>query len=129
MAILYVGETEDTLVAIPDPTSMTIRLQDIDASSTTRSANGTLLRDRVCGGENAKRKIDLKWANIRTGPAQVILQAIKDEFFYVKYFDPYSATERTAQFYAGDREMPVYTAAFDPTNYIFESLNVNLIEK
>lgn len=129
MAMLFVGDREDALIALPDPSSMIIRLQDIDASSTTRSANGTLLRDRVCGAENAKRKIDLKWAYIRTKPARFILEAIKDEFFYVRYFDPYFAGERTALFYAGDREMPVYTTAFDLTNYIFEFLNVNLIEK
>ena len=78
MAILCVGETANTMAALPDPTSMIIRLQDIDASATTRSANGNLLRDRVCGAENAKRKIDLKWAYIRTGPPKLFYRRSRE---------------------------------------------------
>lgn len=128
MAIISVGATVETLAALPDPSTFTVLLQDIDASTTTRSANGTMLRDRIVGGENAKRKLELAWPALRPEPAKRILQAIKDEFFWVRYPDPYSGEDRIAEFYAGDRTVPMYHYNLNG-EILWERIGVNLIER
>lgn len=128
MAIISIGATPNSLVALPDPSALTVLLQDIDASTTTRSANGTMLRDRIVGGENAKRKLELAWPALRSEPAKQILQAIKDEFFWVKYPDPYTGEDRVAEFYAGDRSVPMYHYNLSG-GILWERIGFNLIEK
>ena len=128
MAIIYIQQGSGW-VDLPDPTAMQIDLQDIDASTTTRSANGTMRRDRICGAGGAKRKIELEWAYLNTETVSEILKAIQDVFFTVKYMDPFEGAERSAEFYAGDRSLPVYHAGEDAESYIWEGLKVNLIEK
>lgn len=130
MATLYAGSKANNLTALPEPKhkGLTVLLQDIDAATTTRSANGTMLRDRVSGGDTAKRKLEIEWPPLYPTDARTILQAIRDEFFYVRYPDPYTGSERTALFYAGDRSVPMYWN--HPTQGIlWENLKVNLIEK
>lgn len=129
MAILKIGTERTNLTDIPDPSALTLGLQDIDASTTTRSADGTMLRDRVCGGATAKRKLNLEWAYIDNEKAHEILHAIDGEFFWVQYYDPYELTLRTAEFYAGDRTMPMYNAVIRNGSILWEKLAVDLIEK
>lgn len=129
MAIIRIGTESGNLAALPDPKSLKVLLQDIDASTTTRSANGTMLRDRIAGGETAKRKLELAWPPMRTENMAAILRAISDEFFWVEYPDPYTGGARTAQFYAGDRSAPLYHSDLYGGGPLWESLSVNLIEK
>lgn len=129
MAIIYVGESGSALTALPDPAVLTVLLQDIDAASTTRSANGTMLRDRVVGGASAKRKLEIQWPPVNSEKASLILQALRGEFFYVKYPDPYTGGDRTAQFYAGDRSVPMYNYNLHGNGILWENIKVNLIEK
>lgn len=129
MAIIRVGTSSGNLTALPDPSKMTVGLQDIDASTTTRSANGTLLRDRVAGGAKAKRKLELEWPPMGTENMSAVLKAIAPEFFWVEYIDPYEGTTRIAQFYAGDRKAPMYNSNLHGNGPMWESLTVNLVEK
>lgn len=129
MAIIRVGKESGNLSALPDPKTMKVLLQDIDSSATTRSANGTMLRDRIVGGANAKRKLELAWPPMRTNAMTTILQAIGDEFFWVEYLDPYTGANRVAQFYAGDRSAPLYNSNLHNQGPLWEGLTVNLIEK
>lgn len=129
MAIIYIGTDRESLTALPDPSKFELGLQDIDAATTTRSADGTMLRDRVCGAETAKRKIQLEWPYIDTPTAGVILHAISPEFFWVRYPDPYEGGERVAEFYAGDRALPMYNAQIKNGGVLWERLTVDLIEK
>lgn len=129
MAIISVGSSGGTLTALPDPSVLTVLLQDIDASTTTRSANGTMLRDRVVGGASAKRKIEIEWPPLSSEKASLILQAIKDEFFYVQYPDPYTGADRTSMFYAGDRSVPMYNYNLHGNGILWQHIKVNLIER
>lgn len=129
MAIISVGTSESALTALPDPAVLTVLLQDIDTAATTRSANGTMLRDRVVGGAKAKRKLELEWPPLNTENAKLILQAIQAVFFYVKYPDPYEGGDRIKQFYAGDRSVPMYNYNLHGQGILWEGLKVNLIEK
>lgn len=129
MAILKVGPSGSALAALPDPKVMTVLLQDIDASTTTRSANGTMLRDRIAGGATAKRKIEIEWPPVNSADASMILQAMQAEFFYLSYPDPYEGAERVAQFYTGDRSVPMYNANLHGNGVLWEKIKVNLIER
>ena len=75
MAIIRIGSTAATLAAVPDPKELKVALQDIDRSGAGRTANGTMIRDRVAGGATAKRKIELKWPACDSATASQILTA------------------------------------------------------
>lgn len=128
-ALIQVGAVSDKLVALPCPQELTVNLMDIDAETTTRSASGLMLRDRVVGGATAKRKLEIKWHADKPDNIKRILQAIKDEFFYVRYPDPYTGEMRTARFYAGDRSVPMYSYNLGGGGILWSSLKVNLIEE
>ena len=128
-SVLAVGSTATNLTDMPTPSEMTIKLQDIDASTTTRSADGKIHRDRVCGGSDAKRKLEMKWAYPSMDDVKTILQAFKDVFFYVKYFDPYDGAMRTAVFYTGDRSVPMYNSNLHGNGVRWEELSFNIIEQ
>ncbi len=128
-ALIQVGAASNKLVALPCPQELTVNLMDIDAETTTRSASGLMLRDRVVGGATAKRKLEIKWHADKPDNIKLILQAIKDEFFYVRYPDPYTGEMRTARFYAGDRSVPMYSYNLGGNGILWNSLKVNLIEE
>lgn len=128
-AIIQVGATAETLVALPCPQKLTVNLMDIDAETTTRSASGKMLRDRVAGGDTAKRKLEIEWHADHGANVKSVLQAIKDEFFYVRYPDPYTGEMRTARFYAGDRKVPMYSYNLYNGGILWSSMRVNFIEE
>ena len=130
MAIISVGAIDsEVLTALPAPMSMSVIVQDIDAATTTRSANGTMLRDRVCGGETAKRKIEMEWAGLDARKVSAILQSIGGEFFKVQYPDTYTGTDRTAIFYVGDRTADMYNYNLHGNGVVWKSLRANFIEQ
>lgn len=127
--VLEVGATSTGMVPMPVPSGMTVSLQDVDASTTTRTADGTMHRDRICGGATAKRKIELVWSYPDHAKVKTILQAFKDVFCFVRYFDPYDGDLRTAEFYAGDRTAPMYACWPNNDGVLWENVSFNLIEK
>lgn len=130
MAIIRIAKVgSDTFTALPSPSQMTVIVQDIDSANTTRSANGTMLRDRVAGGETAKRKIELEWTGLNAAKVQAILQSIGDEFFQVEYPDTYTGAIRIAEFYSGDRSAEMYSSNLYGNGILWKSLKANFIEK
>lgn len=130
MAIISIGAiNSEVLTALPSPKTMSVIVQDIDAATTTRSANGTMLRDRVAGGATAKRKIEIEWAGLNAQKVSQILQSIGGEFFKVKYPDTYTGADRTAVFYVGDRSAEMYSYNLHGNGIIWKSLKANFIEQ
>ena len=130
MAIISVGAIDsEVLTALPAHFSMSVIVQDIDAATTTRSANGTMLRDRVAGGETAKRKIEMEWAGLDAQKVSQILQSIGDEFFKVRYPDTYTGMDRIAVFYVGDRTAEMYNYNLHGNGVIWKYLRANFIEQ
>lgn len=130
MSVLEIGLTASTLAPVPDPAhkdGLKVTLQDIDASNAGRSANGRMIRSRVVGGADAKRKLDLKWPPMTSAETSQLLQAISAEYVWVKYPDPYTGGLRTAEFYASDRAAPVYSVIDGKP--LWESVSFNLIER
>lgn len=125
--IAKVGSNEFT--ALPAPNKMKVIVQDIDSANTTRSASGKMQRDRVSGGANAKRKIELEWAGMRAADVSEILQRIGDVFVRVEYPDTYTGKTRTGIFYSGDREAEMYSFDLYGTGILWKSLKANLIEQ
>lgn len=127
MAILKIGTSAESLVDMPEPYALTVRLQDIDSANSGRSANGTMIRDRVAGGSSAKRKLEVEWPPLSPDDIKTVFQAIGGKFFAVSYPDPYTGANRTGTFYAGDRTAPV--ARVWDGEVLWENASVNFIEK
>ena len=92
--ILWFGDNVNNLVPVKAPTVMSIVNQDYDSSSTSRTANGKMVRTVVRGGDNNVRKIQLEWR---------LLEAVKNAYTWCKYPDPQTGALRTMQCYVGDR--------------------------
>ena len=122
-----VGSNEFT--ALPTPSKMKVIVQDIDSANTTRSANGTMLRDRVSGGAGAKRKLELEWLGMDIEKIRTILQSIGDEFFQLEYPDTYTGEMRVAEFYVGDRSADMYSSNLYGHGILWKSMTANFIEK
>ena len=130
MAILRIASVgSEVFTALPTPAKMTVIVQDIDSANTTRSANGTMLRDRVAGGATAKRKLELEWSGMDAGKVSTILQSIGDEFFQLEYPDTYTGAIRIAEFYTGDRSAEMYSSNLYGRGILWKSLKANFIEK
>lgn len=52
-----------------------------------------------------------------------IANLLNQDYFSVTYFDPQSKTTKTANYYAGDYELPL----LDKTRGLYKTFNVNLI--
>ena len=129
-SVLMIGDTAETLAEMPDPAleGLKVTLQDLDSESSTRTANGTMKRDRIVGGADAKRKLELEFPALAPAAAARLLQAISGVFFWVRYPDPYTGTFRVAEFDSGDRSAPVYTADASG-NVLWNRITFNLIER
>lgn len=125
---LMIGDTADALVQMPSPSEFSISLQDIDAATTTRTADGKMHRDRIVGAEDAKRKLNLKFPPMPWDDVSQLLKAIKNEFFWVKYPDPYTGEMRTAEFYSGDRNAGIYNFQLRSDGMLWNTTSFNLIE-
>lgn len=128
MAIIMVG-SGNSAKDLPDPSEMDVILQDIDAASTTRNANGTLIRNRVCGGAEAKRKINCTWTGLDMDEASRLMRLIGDTFFDLTYPDTYTGRMRTGKFYVGDRTCKFYKCDGDGANALMSSVTADFIEQ
>jgi len=101
--LLKINDVE--IVAYPKEFSVTSL--DLDnGESTTRTADGTLNRDRVA----VKRQIDLAWGVLSWSEMSTLLQSIQDVFFEFYYPDPLDGTYATRTFYVGNRPTPFAVA-------------------
>lgn len=87
-------------VSLPDPSSMSIPMADIDSADTTRNELGILQRDRIRQGVY---KIELSWNAITDSDVNTILSAITPAKFEVTF--PTTTGNMTKDMYAGDRKL------------------------
>lgn len=105
MAVLYIGESENSTTAIsPDPYKLEYGLMDIssDSAGRTLDADATMNKERLC----QKRKLAVAWREIDIASASAILRAVNPEYFYVRYLDVLDNRWETRLFYVGDRSAP-----------------------
>lgn len=115
---------------LKQPSSLSVSLQDIDSAETGRNQSGKLMRDRVVGGANAKRKVNCTWSGLTQNEISDLLQAMSGVKFKLYYPDPYEGSfESDRYFYVGDRTAPVYkNGANSNDKIIWESLSANFVE-
>jgi hypothetical protein len=101
--VLWFGESESKLSPVKAPTTMSVLNQDYDSSSTSRTANGKLVRTVVRGGDNNVRKLQLEWRLLSEAEGAAILNAVKAPYIFCKYPDPQTGKLRTMNCYVGDR--------------------------
>lgn len=86
------------------PSSFSVSVMDLDdAESTTRTADGTLTRDRI----TVKRQIEMSWPALTWENLSAILTAMQDEFFDFYYPDPMTGSYETRTMYVGNRQAPI----------------------
>lgn len=110
--------------AVKSPQSYQVVIQDIDAKA-TRDARGMLHRDRIA----TKRKIIATWAPLSLSECKALLDSVKDEFFSVKYLDPWDGGMATRTFYVGDRSAPALTFIDNMGGYYWKNVSFDLVEQ
>lgn len=88
------------LAAYPTPDGFQVTILDLDdADSTTRTADGTLTRDRVA----VKRQIDMTFPALPAPVISALLKQMQDEFFDFYFPDPMEGGYVTKRMYVGNR--------------------------
>lgn len=110
------------------PSECTITLNDISKSDAGRDETGTMYKGYI----GRKTTLQLAWNAPTPEEAHEIIHAFSDsEYFSVTYYDPYycrtANDRRTATFYRGDVESPLYW--FYPGRERFSKISFNIIEK
>jgi len=106
------------------PTEFSVTPLDLDnGDSTQRTADGTLVRDRVA----VKRQIEMTWGVLNWAAISALLQSMSGVYFDFYYPDPMDSTYVTKTFYVGNRPTPF---AFNKDETIMWSgLKVTLTQK
>lgn len=106
------------------PSAFRVQVMDLDdGESTTRTADGTLSRDRIA----VKRQIEMTFAAMTWDELSAVLGSMTDEFFDVTYPDPLTGTQQTKTFYVGDRQAAV--AIYRNGEYWWDGLQMTLTEQ
>lgn len=98
-----------------------ISLQDLDSEESVRNVLGTMMRDRI----GTKAKIALDFGPLSSYQMSALLAAVAPVFFTVTYRNPVTGTNRTAQFYVGDRSAGLLREDIG----MWTGLKMNLIER
>ena len=108
-------------ISVKSPSEFQVDFSDIDGE-THRNAKGEMIRDRIA----TKRKLNCKWSALTQTEISNLLNAVKNTFFNVEYWDPLEGLV-TKTFYVGDRQMPMlYMRDGSP---MWEGLSMNFVEK
>ncbi|GAX46763.1 DUF6711 family protein [Pseudolactococcus reticulitermitis] len=113
-------------VAVATPQTFDVTYSDIDADTSGRNANGTMIRDIIVKN---KTKLSIKWPQLSQAQSKVILDASNGDFFTVTYPDPLTNGDVTKTFYAGDRSMGHYSWHPEFNAYAIRDLGFDCIER
>ena len=90
--------------SLPDPHEMTVSVMDIDADTTGRNQNGTMIRDWVA----QKVKLSCKWVMLKQSEVQSLLALCNRPKFTMLYLDPRTGKKQQIKAYVGDRTVGPY---------------------
>ena len=120
-------------IKLPNPSGYDPDYKDLDSDNSFTSETGKLNRDMIRGNH---RTVHAVWNNINFSSMRKILRAISaddnsKEKLSLTYFDYYSASFKTGEFYAHDRNIKTKRIKFEtsssqPTGRF--DLTVDLIE-
>lgn len=134
--INYISSSDDTTLTVTlpgwtsliDPSKIKHDIYDLDAGNTTgRNLAGEMLRDRVA----VKEKLNMEFPPMVADDYYAMLNLIKDQFFDVQYYSPFTGGKRVATMYVGDREgEPYYDYDVnDHENNMWTNVKFNFIER
>ena len=124
--IVSVSTDGQAWTSLPDPSSLTYSVYDLDAGGKTgRGLDGGMNRDRVA----VKEKISMTFNAMFRADFEKTMSIIKNAFFYVKFYSPYYAQERIAEMYVGDRSFDYYGMMKKDENDLVKSIKFNFIER
>jgi hypothetical protein len=112
--------------SVKTPASFEVSYADIDADSSGRNANGTMVRDVIVKN---KTKLSIKWAQLSVSESKAILLASDGDFFTVEYPDVFTGVQTTKTFYAGDRSAGFYSWNDKFQAYIVKDFGFDCIER
>lgn len=107
------------------PLEFSVTVMDLDdADSTTRTADGTLNRDRVA----VKRQMELTFNPLPWATMSKLLRQMRDSFFQFYYPDPMTGNYETKMVYVGNRPAPV-AITYDDGSIWWGELSITLTER
>ena len=124
--ILQVSDDGVTWENLPNPSEMEWQVYDLDAGgSTGRTLDGSMQRDRVA----IKATLVMSFPPMVASDMQKVLDLIKNQFFYCKYFSLRTGAVRTALMYVGDRSAKAYYKYTSDGSDLYTDIKFNFIEK
>ena len=124
--IVSVSTDGQAWTSLPDPSSLTYSVYDLDAGGKTgRGLDGGMNRERVA----VKEKINMTFNAMFREDFEKTISLIKTPFFYVKFYSPYYAQERSVEMYVGDRSIDDYGKMENNKNDLVKSIKFNFIER
>lgn len=108
---------------MPPPKTYNVSLQDLDSEDSGRSETGKMYRNRIRAGVY---KIQATWRVNRTD-LKMIVDAISEASFSVRFFDPNTASTKTCTMYAGDRSSAMVLNNDTASDTLWD-FSVNFIE-
>jgi hypothetical protein len=112
------------IAAYPAPGGFQVTILDLDdADSTTRTADGTLNRERVA----VKRQIEMEFPPLTMEQISGVLKAMEDTYFEFTFPDPMEGDYITRTMYVGNRPAAI---PFEKNGVIYWSgLRITLTER
>ena len=123
------GSTKETdWKAIKQPSQMRYIREDYDSEDSFRTMDLDLIRDYI----GTKIKLECEWSYVTIDEAREILLATRDEFFQIRYYDPYDGRQMVKTVYAsGSKDLEYYNIRMKNGKPVvgFKSVSINFIEK
>ena len=122
MALLTIND-----IAMPDPTTYSVPMTDMESSDSAYSESGVRIRNRIRQGIVT---LELSW-RVNDTDAAIILGAIEPSKVNVGYLDPKTGIIRTADMFVEDRSCNLLVHennTADEANANWWEISFNLVE-
>lgn len=106
---------------VPCPSVYDFDVSDVSDSDAGRNEEGKMFKNEI----GSCAKIELSWNNVSLSAGSTILNAFKNEYFDMTFFDGVTGGFRTASFYRGDISAKMYNYRMG----IWSSISFNVIER
>lgn len=124
--IVSVSTDGQAWTSLPDPSSLSCRIYDLDAGGVTgRGLDGGMNRERVA----IKEKLEMEFKAMFREDLTKVISLIINPFFFVKFYSTTFGTVRIAEMYAGDKVSSYYGMITNSDSDILTGIKFNFIER
>ena len=113
---LVVGST-----LLPVSSSLQIDEEDVSSPEAGRTEDGKMHKMKI----GTLRSISVSWRNLKSEELKTILEAVRDEYLQVYFYDPSAGKHTSSEFYIGNRTMAIYNGDLD----LWQNLSFKFIER